>query len=174
MHSHEPIEPWHQQPAETDTAYTAFQAYLDLPPSGRTIIAAWRAVNPTHRDIITKKAPPSNWITWKRKHNWDTRTREYDQRARDHTEQRRRLLLDTAIAMTQNEIESLQQAIHNIALGYEKADPVRLKALVYQLRMCGYDPDLVLTNMARASGDIQETATKIMLYLPDNGRGPNG
>ncbi len=80
------LQPWHQQPYETTTAYRAFVTYRDIEPSLRSLS---RVASELDKGISLIKRWSSRWNWVKRAQEWDA---EEDKRLRlSRIEQKRKM-----------------------------------------------------------------------------------
>lgn len=65
---------WTQRENETHKAFAAFCTYRDMPPSERTVSAAYRL----HSGGKGAKKPPGYFAEWSKRYEWETRAEGYD------------------------------------------------------------------------------------------------
>jgi hypothetical protein len=92
--------PWDRLPDETDKAYTAFRAYLDL-GRGRSIDKAFHAA---HMGNSKSKRSQPHWSAWSSRFNWVDRARAYDKH-----------LIDKAFAEAEDCITSARTSLMEAA-----------------------------------------------------------
>lgn len=67
------LKSFERQPGETDKGWAAFQMYRDLPPSERSIIAAYRLMSGRN-----PKEAPQYWRHWVVVNKWEERAADFD------------------------------------------------------------------------------------------------
>lgn len=68
------LNPWERQPSESEVAYAAFRAYLNLPPGSRSYLEAYRQA----KGKPTASQTSGVWNGWISKYAWAERARAYD------------------------------------------------------------------------------------------------
>lgn len=74
---------WERLDTDTNKSWGAFQFYRDMPPSTRSLVAAyklWASVYVEGFDPSQYQAagPPGNWGKWSSEHDWEIRVAAYD------------------------------------------------------------------------------------------------
>lgn len=70
---------WTRRSKEPGRAWSAFVVYRDLPPSQRTVAAAFRSWYEINYPGSTPPAgPPPTWAEWKKRWAWDLRAEGFD------------------------------------------------------------------------------------------------
>lgn len=110
-------ELWDRLDTETERAYRAFESYLTLPSTDRTILAAYRS----HVGNPQAAKPSDTWGGWSRQYAWRERAAAYD----DHLAGLRREAYERGVveAERQGAIAERNRNRTNelMTLGYEKA-----------------------------------------------------
>ena len=74
------VNPWERMDGETESSWAAFRIYRDLPPTERTLLAAWYDYRETKDGVRPDERvrPPGFIQTWSAKNSWSVRVQAYD------------------------------------------------------------------------------------------------